>query len=414
VIPYLTRSAASGEPASVTATADGRDRVSRLAFFGRLEDKKGVRPFVSGLNQVDPTLLSGVELEFIGKTTTTWTAERIDALLSAETRRSLRRVSFQTELEQHEALARLAAPGTLAVMPSLGDNSPNTVYECLERRIPFIASAVGGIPELIAPDDRGRVLFEPTSDGVADKLQGALSDGAFLRPAEPAFNATASLAAWADVIETTPERRPPAVADAAVDVLQGASAEQARTSGLLSGDAPFVLLLNEDDRPDAELVATLMRAQAASGADVVTCGLRLTNGDDTLRFFSGDPRGLGAVWNDYGTVGLIRRALLEQVLPQRRSESDPDWPLLAALAADGARIVSVPLPLVTRAARPGTVEDSPSDALLVLEQLERAVPPQLRLVGRLAAGLVTLDAGKHEPGHRGGWRALLRRGRASR
>ena len=74
---------------------------------------------------------------------------------------------FETKLDQHEALARLSERGTLAVMPSLEDNSPNTVYECLERSIPFMASNVGGIPELVAPEDRPRVLFEPTAEGVA-------------------------------------------------------------------------------------------------------------------------------------------------------------------------------------------------------------------------------------------------------
>ena len=54
-------------------------------------------------------------------------------------------------------------------MPSLQENSPNTVYECLEQGIPFIASNVGGVPELIAPDDHARVLFEPTRRGARGK-----------------------------------------------------------------------------------------------------------------------------------------------------------------------------------------------------------------------------------------------------
>jgi len=57
-------------------------------------------------------------------------------------------------------------------MPSIADNSPNTVYECLERGLPFIASNVGGIPELISSKDRVRVLFEPTPAGIAAALIG--------------------------------------------------------------------------------------------------------------------------------------------------------------------------------------------------------------------------------------------------
>jgi len=65
---------------------------------------------------------------------------------------------------------------------------------------------------------------------------------------------------------------------------------------------------------------------------------------------------------------------------------DPDWSLLARLSVSGARIVSVPAPLVTRSARPGTLEHS-SDALLVVQRLESVLPDPLRSVARLAAGL---------------------------
>jgi hypothetical protein len=89
-------------------------------------------------------------------------------------------------------------------------------------------------------------------------------------------------------------------------------------------------------------------------------------------------------------VALFRRALLDDVTNAWPAERDPDWPLLAGLAASGARIVSVPLPLVTRTSRPGRSDDSAADALLVIERLERQAPDQLRLVARLAAGLAAV------------------------
>ena len=106
VIPYLTRSGATGEPARAPAHADGR--VQRLAFFGRFEERKGVRPFVAGINALEPELLEGIELDFLGRDTPVWTPERIDALLSEQAKRALRNVVFETKLDQHEALARLS------------------------------------------------------------------------------------------------------------------------------------------------------------------------------------------------------------------------------------------------------------------------------------------------------------------
>ena len=66
---------------------------------------------------------------------------------------------------------------------------------------------------------------------------------------------------------------------------------------------------------------------------------------------------------------------------------DPDWPFLAGLAAAGQRVVSVPALLVTRGSRGGTVEQDAEDALLVAQQLERALPQPLRGAARLAAGV---------------------------
>src|SRR6266511_3590359 len=149
VIPYLTAPAATGDPASIRAWNES-ERLGRVAFFGRVDEKKGVRPFAAALNALEGELLEALQLEFVGKTTSTWPKERVCALLSSATTRGLS-VSFETELDQHEALALLSRPGTLAVMPSLQENSPNAVYECLEHGIPINASDVGGTPVLAAP-----------------------------------------------------------------------------------------------------------------------------------------------------------------------------------------------------------------------------------------------------------------------
>ena len=449
VIPYLTRSGATGEPRPPRAELAGDTRVKRLAFFGRMEERKGLRPFAAGLNELDPELLEGLELEFVGRATPAWPAGRVEGLLSKRVRQALLGISFHTDLDQPEALVRLSRPGTLAVMPSLEDNSPNTVYECLERGISFVASDKGGTPELIAPADRSRVLFQPTPEGVTEALRRALLEGSGLQPARPAFDNADSLEAWAEVLAMRPPARGKTVGRPLVDVVvhhrgsrealsrclsalarqsyrnvavfvvvadgaevevetaegldwpllvrcQRASVEAAREAGLAAGRAEWVVFLDEEDVPEAELLDTLVRAQAASGADVVSCGLYLEEeeGGRTLRFFAGQPCGLGLLENGYGTVALLRRSLLGELGTPWPVEGDPDWPLLARLSASGAQIVSVPTPLLTRRARPGTLERHPSDALLVVAQLEHALPDQLQSLARLAAGLA---ANAHAP-----------------
>ena len=413
VIPYFTQGDATGEPAA-TMSRPNPDPLRRIAFFGRVDEKKGLRAFAAGLNAVEPERLDGLELQFVGKTTATWTRERAERLLSDETKRALGRVSFESELDQHEALALLNRPGTLAVMPSLHDNSPNAVYECLEQGIPFIASNVGGVPELIDPADHARVLFEPTDEGVETAIRRVLAAGRVPDPVRPAFDRGVSSDRWAEVLELQPQRRLDVEIDAdavpSVDVVVmrrrsqdallrcvAALEEQThadfdvvvadtRQSGLDQGSAPYVVFLDEEDIPDPGLLKTLLAAGRASGADVVTSGLRLT-GDAKLHFFLGEPGGLGAVMNAYGNVGLFRRAVLDKLTDPPPTERDPDWPLLAELVRSGASVISVPIALVERRALPGSVEDDPSGALLVVQQLELALPGPLRGAARVAAGL---------------------------
>jgi len=152
---------------------------------------------------------------------------------------------------------------------------------------------------------------------------------------------------------------------------------------LQDGSAEWVIFLGDRDVASPEFVDTLVRAQAASRADVVSCALFH---DGHERYFLGDPGGVGVLQNGYGTAALIRRALLPEGAAARPA-GDADWPLLAQLAAAGAHIVSVPVPLLSSERRPGTLEHEPANALLVAAALERTLPDPARLLARLAVGL---------------------------
>jgi glycosyltransferase involved in cell wall biosynthesis len=378
VIPYLTRAVATGEPQKRTDAAAAP--VRRIAFFGRLEERKGITPFVAALNRLPRELLHGVEVDFVGRATEAWRPERIAALLSG----TPAQLSFATDLDQPQALARLAQPGTLAVMPSFAETYGNTVRECLDYAIPFIASNAGAIPELIAPEDRARVLFEPTPSGIAGALRRILAvDDTFL-PARPAFDPADALTAWSELV--------------------AARATAPRAATRTTAD-PFLLVHDADDEPDADLRETLERAQAVSGADVVTCGVRVRGDEtETLHFFPGEPGGLGLLGNGYGTVALVRGSLLDDERP-------PIWQLLARLSVHGARIVSVPRPLATTTNPPVTLESDPRAALAVAQELERALPRSLRSLARLAAGLAAEASRRPAPRRRrlGSLRRVVRR-----
>jgi glycosyltransferase involved in cell wall biosynthesis len=383
VIPHVTEAVALDADPPRLSRSNEEAPVERIAYFGRLEERKGIRPFLDGLNAVRPELLQGLGLVFVGRSTKGWTPERVESSLAPRVKDALTRVTFETDLDQHGALTELSRPGTLAVLPALAENSPVAIYECVEWGVPFVASDVGGIAELISPRDRERTLFEPTARGVASALERALTDDAPLRPVHPAFDGSDSVARWSEILREAP--RPPVSPRPGEDV--DVIARDEREAGLSRGRSPWVLLLDADDDAAPELVDTLLRAQAASGADVVTCGLDLGEHD---QLFIGEPAALGLLSNAYGCVALVRRSLLAESADGLAGRAD--WPLLASLGVRGAKIVSAPLALVRSTASPETLESRPGEALLVTQELERVLPESASGLARLAAGLAADSA----------------------
>ena len=292
VIPYFTRPGATGEPAA-TMSRPNPDPLRRIAFFGRVDEKKGLKAFAAGLNAVEPERLDGLELEFVGKTTATWTRERAEGLLSDETKRALRRVSFESELDQHEALALLSRPGTLAVMPSLHDNSPNTVYECLEQRHSLHREQRGrragadrpgrSRPRPVRANRRGRrsrdqacartrdacpIRFVPPSTVASRPTAGPRCSG-FSRSDGWMSRSTLSRPRVDVVVVRRGSQEALLRCVAALEEQTHANFDvvvaDTRQSGLDQGSAPYVVFLDDEDIPDPGLVKTLLAAGAPRG-----------------------------------------------------------------------------------------------------------------------------------------------------
>jgi GT2 family glycosyltransferase len=99
-----------------------------------------------------------------------------------------------SHLDRDQAMAYLRAPNRVAVLPSKIDNLPYTVLECLGSGIPFVAAATGGIPEMIRPADRERVLFAPDAQDFASRLAVVLRKG--LAPAPIRIAPSRTLGQW--------------------------------------------------------------------------------------------------------------------------------------------------------------------------------------------------------------------------
>jgi glycosyltransferase involved in cell wall biosynthesis len=162
-------------------------------FFGRLEGRKGLTLFCDALDRAASAGAAISDVTFLGKDGTIAGRSGLDYLDERS-----RRWSFPwraiTNYDNVQAIDYLRQTGRVAIMPSLMDNSPLAVHECLLAQIPFVASQAGGIPEMVRADDHPTVLFPMHAGALAERLARLLREG--LAPGRPAFAEAASRAAW--------------------------------------------------------------------------------------------------------------------------------------------------------------------------------------------------------------------------
>jgi glycosyltransferase involved in cell wall biosynthesis len=202
-------------PPEREAAEPRRERVMprEIAFFGRLEERKGLRLFCRALDLLEPLLVErAIAVTFLGKPGMLGNLPALD-FLEAEARRWRFPWQIRTGLGQQEAVDLLRTGDRVAVIASPADNSPCTIYEALAYRIPFVAARTGGIPELIDPEDGGAVLFDYDSEALAAKLRQAIEKG--LVPARPAEDPVETrrrwiggFESWRDFVGDEGEREP--------------------------------------------------------------------------------------------------------------------------------------------------------------------------------------------------------------
>jgi glycosyltransferase involved in cell wall biosynthesis len=203
--------------------------VDEWVFFGRLEIRKGLVLFCDALDRLaNDSALSRLKVTFLGKLSKINDRDGADYLADRATSWPWP-WKIISDRDQGGALDYLQGAGRVALIPSIVDNLPNTVLECLGAGVPFLASTTGGIPEMVAPDDRAGTLFPLRTAELAESLRRAVLDG--VRPARFAVEPGANRTAWLDWHRRDPVCRAP--------------------EGIPSADLPLVsICLSHFNRPE--------------------------------------------------------------------------------------------------------------------------------------------------------------------
>jgi glycosyltransferase involved in cell wall biosynthesis len=174
--------------------------ISEIVFFGRLEVRKGLELFCDAIDQLNQSAdLSDIRITFMGKFA--HVAGLHSGMYAVERARRWRSsLRILGRYGQEEALAYLNRSGVLPVIPSLAENSPCVVAECLQLGLPFVATDRGGTAELVAPGDRDLCLVAPDPGALASKLEGILKAGH--RPAHLAIPQADVLPKWLRLTES--------------------------------------------------------------------------------------------------------------------------------------------------------------------------------------------------------------------
>lgn len=151
---------------------------SELVFFGRLEARKGLKLFCDALDLLAKNSPENLDaITFLGKGVLVMGIPSTD-YIRRRSRSWPWRCEILSDFGYREAVEYLSTGNRLAVIASLGENSPYSVLECIGVGIPFITTAVGGIPELLSAEDG--MSFEPRPRALAAKI-----DEMFTKPFQP-------------------------------------------------------------------------------------------------------------------------------------------------------------------------------------------------------------------------------------
>ena len=169
----------------------GTDAGGPLVFAGRLVEQKNPQMLVEVLSHLRD---EGARLLVVG-----------DGPLGAAMRTRAEALGLQGRIEfcgalPHEATLEALARGAVLVLPSLWEGLPIVLLEAMAIGVPVVASAVGGVPEIVEHGATGLLVDDQTPEGYARAVRRLLHErGLYARITADARRLVAERFSWASV-----------------------------------------------------------------------------------------------------------------------------------------------------------------------------------------------------------------------
>lgn len=174
-------------------------RITELVFFSGPEFNKGLPLFCDTLDALAKQQTGTLTVTLLGRFGRIL-GEHTAGMVLRRSRRWPFALKIMPRLTDQQVVEYLRTRPCLAVIPRSMANCPLDIATCLDEGIPFVATAVGGIPEMIGETDLGRVLGQAKPSSIAERIAALLKSPS---PAQPRVPIQDRLALWNNHLEET-------------------------------------------------------------------------------------------------------------------------------------------------------------------------------------------------------------------
>lgn len=182
-----------------------------VTFFGRLEVLKGLNLFIDSILYMEKNkdtnseyneIMSNIDINFIGNSVSIY-GQKSEALIKERCSSIIDKISIHLDFDTKKAFEFMLENNSLMVLPTLGETSSCVVSEAICNGVPYLASNIPGIKELVHPEYHDSNLFECGSQiDLIEKLNSSIRNpvlGSFRKP----MNET--IIAWESILNGSHE-----------------------------------------------------------------------------------------------------------------------------------------------------------------------------------------------------------------